>query len=77
MSIKRIRNENFEPFINDEGFYKDRGLDRPPSLQNLKKEEEMMSKGKMWHENLNPHMRLYHHNTLSSARRHANFMNVR
>ncbi|KAL7015760.1 hypothetical protein ACKWTF_016658 [Chironomus riparius] len=77
MSIKRIRNENFEPFINNEGFYKDRGLDRPPSIQNLKKEEEMIRKGKAWYESLDPHFRLYYHNTLSSARRHANFMNVK
>ncbi|KAG5667431.1 hypothetical protein PVAND_015411 [Polypedilum vanderplanki] len=49
MSIKKVRNEKFQPFIEDEGFFMDS----------------------------EPHLRLYHHNTLSSARRHANFVNVK
>lgn len=69
MSIKQVRNENFRPFIDEEGFFNGSGLTDPPNLEE--------NKDKLWHENLEPHMRLYHHNTLSSARRHANFVNVR
>lgn len=69
MSIKQVRNENFKPFIDDEGFFDGEGLIEPPQLR--------CNKDKLWYENLEPHMRLYHHNTLSSARRHANFVNVR
>lgn len=67
MSIKQVRNENFRPFIDREGFFKGRELVEPPTS----------SGEKLWHENLEPFVRLYHHNTLSSARRHANFVNVR
>ena len=77
MSIKRVRNENFKPFIDDEGFFQSRGLDCPPTLKNLNKKDEKAKKEIIWHENLETHSRLYFHNTLSSARRHANFINVR
>lgn len=69
MSVKQIRNENFRPFIDSEGFFDGGGLVEPPNINN--------DKNKLWHERLEPHMRLYHHNTLSSARRHANFINIR
>lgn len=69
MSIKKIRNENFDPYIDEEGYFKDGftlhssyGKDTPTSVQTIQ-------------ENLKPHMRLFYHNTLSTARRHANFMN--
>lgn len=69
MSIKQVRNENFKPSIDDEGFFEGGGLPEPPDFNS--------NKDKLWYDNLEPHMRLYHHNTLSSARRHANFINVR
>lgn len=69
MSIKKVRNENFRPFIEEEGIFKGCGLTDPPNYNE--------KSDKLWHENLEPHMRLYHHNTLSSARRHANFVNLR
>lgn len=77
MSIKRIRNENFEPVIKSEGYFQNRGLDKPPTLRNINNRKEMARMEKIWHETLEPHLRLYHHNTLSSARRHANFINIR
>lgn len=67
MSIKQVRNGNFQPFIEEEGFFEGRGLDAPPNF----------NEQKLWHEEIPPHLRLYHHNTLSSSRRHANFINVR
>jgi hypothetical protein len=70
MSIKQVRNERHEPFIDQEGFFVDSGLVAPPSNEHAKD-------NKIWHESLKPHLRLYHHNTLSSARRHANFVNVK
>lgn len=69
MSIKKVRNEHFEPFIDREGFFNGTGLAKPPSIDEDEK--------KLWYENLEPHVRLYHHNTLSSTRRHANFYNIR
>lgn len=68
MSIKRIRNENFQPNIDEEGFFNGTGLVEPPNIN---------AKENSWCENLNTCNRLYHHNTLSSARRHANFINCR
>jgi hypothetical protein len=68
MSIKRIRNENFQPNIEDEGFFNGPGLVVPPTEG---------ADEKSWCENLKIYQRLYHHNTLSSARRHANFVNCR
>lgn len=69
MSIKKVRNKNFDPYIDQEGFFKDGtilhtsvGKDTPSSVQTIQ-------------DDIKPHMRLFYHNTLSSARRHANFVN--
>ncbi|CRL07755.1 CLUMA_CG020709, isoform A [Clunio marinus] len=70
MSIKKIRNEKFHPFIKSEGVFIGNGLSEPPTVKFIEKE-------KLWHENLEPRLRLFYHNTLSSTRRHANFMNVK
>lgn len=69
MSIKQVRNANFQPFIEEEGFFEGVGLIAPPHYNGNRYE--------LWYEKLQPYTRLYHHNTLSSARRHANFINVR
>lgn len=65
MSIKLVRNKSFEPFIDREGFY----IEKPPTVNK--------NGDKIFHEKLEPNERLFHHNTLSSARRNANFINVR
>lgn len=71
MSIKKVRNEKLEPYIDEEGYFKDStqaessfGKDTPSSDQQLI-------------ETYKPHMRLFNHKTLSSARRHANFVNTK
>lgn len=68
MSIKQVRNDNFQPRIEEEGFFNGTGLNEPPPHDGNEK---------LWHESLEPHKRLFYHNTLSSARRHANFVNIR
>lgn len=65
MSIKKVRNVNFKPFIEHEGFFDGPGLVEPP-----------LTGAKMWYENLPISVRLFHHNTLVTARRHANFVNT-
>ncbi|CAO1344003.1 unnamed protein product [Diamesa hyperborea] len=69
MSIKRVRNENYQPVIEKEGFYESTGLPVPPYYED--------GEEKLWYENLKIHERIYYHNTLSSARRHANFHNYK
>lgn len=69
MSIKLVRNENYKPFIETEGYYDGTGLDEPPDFKS--------NDDKYWYEGIETHLRLYHHNTLSSSRRHANFVNVK
>lgn len=69
MSLKQVRNENYRPFIDQEGFFSGCELVEPPTA---KERNEML-----WHEKLEPFERLFYHNTLSSARRHANFFNLK
>lgn len=69
MSIKLVRNENYKPFIEEEGFFDGTGLVEPPEFK--------QNNDKYWYEGIETHLRLYHHNTLSSSRRHANFVNVK
>jgi hypothetical protein len=63
MSIKQVRNENFQPFIEDEGFF--------VSPSQHERREQVSG------EKFEVHERLNNHNTLSSARRHAGFINTR
>lgn len=69
MSIKLLRNENYQPIIDKEGFFESTGLPVPPNYQD--------SDEKLWYENLKICERIYYHNTLSSARRHTNFHNCK
>ena len=69
MSIKRVRNENYQPIIEKEGFFQSSGLPVPPYYED--------SEEKLWYDKLKIHERIYYHNTLSSARRHANFHNFK
>ena len=61
---KKIRNENYLPFIEDEGVYI-KPLPSPPNAD----------KGKIWNEGLNANERVFYHQTLSSARKSARFRN--
>lgn len=55
--MKRVRNLNYEPYLNGEGkFWK--SLPAPPEYD----------KEQYWFENLSPNHRLYYHQTLNSAR---------
>lgn len=55
--LKRVRNLNYEPYLNSEGrFWK--SLPSPPEWK----------KDQYWFENLPPNHRLFYHQTLNSAR---------
>lgn len=68
MSIKQIRNYNYFPEIYEEGFFA-AAIREPPVKEDKKKA--------VWHKGLEPYARLFSHHTLSSARRHANFINIK
>lgn len=60
--IKRVRNLNYEPYLNSEGkFWK--SLPAPPEWQ----------KDQHWFERLPPNHRLFYHQTLNSARNSVSF----
>lgn len=69
MSIKQIRNYNYFPNIDEEGIFV--GEIKEPPLS-----EEGKSNN-FWQKGLEPYVRLHFHNTLSSARRQANFINIK
>lgn len=69
MSIKQIRNYKFFPNIHEEGIFAGPISDPPVKIHDTKKN--------VWHKGLEPSVRLFFHHTLSSARRHANFINIK
>ncbi|KAG4072710.1 hypothetical protein HA402_001822 [Bradysia odoriphaga] len=60
--MKRVRNLNYEPYLDTEGKFWKR-LPTPPEC----------SKDQYWFENLSPNHRLFYHQTLNSARNAVTF----
>lgn len=62
MSVKRVRNLGYQPFIEEEGQFR-KHVPIPPYL----------SEEKQWYDGLPPNDRMFFHQTLNSTRRFAGF----
>ncbi|KAJ6646386.1 Protein CFAP276, partial [Pseudolycoriella hygida] len=63
--IKRVRNLNYEPYLESEGNFR-KNLPAPPKCE----------KDQHWFENLSPNHRLFYHQTLNSARHSVPFQPI-
>lgn len=70
MSVKQVRNKNYIPCLEVEGYF-EKHPPEPTTYQEAIKPEQI----ELWSWKLTPYERMFYHHTLSSTRRIAKFQN--
>ncbi len=71
MSVKQVRNKNYLPRVDGEGYFVDKKPPEPVTHQATDDPEKI----ELWARELSPCDRMFYHHTLSSTRRIAKFQN--